>query len=137
MSSKKKTLPEKNKNIRLTHEAWHKLRLLKFKEGMLTYSAVFENIFEELGGSASESYEQVKSKFPKEEGDNNKDKQKDKQKDKTIVINESMHLRLGDFKRRYIFETGKTSRGPEAVSISDVVLAIIDDYATKKSIDLT
>ncbi|MHA2250032.1 MAG: hypothetical protein ACXAD7_06705 [Candidatus Kariarchaeaceae archaeon] len=112
----------KNKNIRLTHEAWHQLRLIKFEKGLPTYSDVFKMLFDKLEGEPNIS-EQVDSKIPKDTGT------VDDQKDKTIVINEEMHAKLASFKVKFMMDKRLTSRGPGAVSISDVVMAIIKQTA--------
>ncbi|MHA2170787.1 MAG: hypothetical protein ACXAB7_12905 [Candidatus Kariarchaeaceae archaeon] len=116
---------KKDKNIRLTSDAWSELRLIKFEEGMPTYSDVFKMLFDGIEGEPNiEEQMNIKQKLPKDTGKSTDEKKSDK----TIVINEDMHRKLAEYKVKYMIESGATSRGPDAVSISDVVLAVIKMY---------
>lgn len=113
-----------SKNVRLSHEAWSELRKLKFDEGLGTYTDVFNRLFNQLEGKEPDIEDFVKSKFP-DDGGNTSDMPK---KDKTIVIDQDMHAHLAQYKVEFMRETGATARGPGAVSISDVVMALIKKY---------
>lgn len=117
-----------NKNIRLTHNAWNQLRLLKFEMQAPTYTDVFNRLFSVLEGEELPQIEdQIKAKLPQDTGTT----ETQKPKDKTIVVDNEVHLKLVDFKTKYLISTEMTSRGPGSISISDVVIVLIQECKPK------
>ncbi|MCY3414684.1 MAG: hypothetical protein INQ03_23745 [Candidatus Heimdallarchaeota archaeon] len=112
-----------NKNVRLSFEAWNKLRRLKFDLQLGTYTEVFEMLLNKNPEKINLD-EQMKSKTP-DDTDKADDLKKD---DKTIVINKDVHDKLTNLKIEYMMDSGLTSRGKGAVSISDVVITLIKNY---------
>ena len=111
-----------NKNVRLSFQAWKKLRKLKFEEQRSSYTEVFNTIFEALEKGKTDLTEVIVSKKPEDTGDGVS------KSDKTIVIDEDIHLKLAHFKQQYMMENDATARGPGAVSISQIVTTLIDKY---------
>ena len=111
-----------NKNVRLSFDAWKKLRKLKFDTGKSSYTEVFETIFEALENGKTDLKEVIISKKPKDTGNDVS------KSDKTIVIDEEMHNKLASYKQQYMIENEATARGPGAVSISQIVTTLIDRY---------
>ena len=50
------------------------------------------------------------------------------QSDKTIVVSGEIHEKLHDIKNEYMIEKGYASRGPNAVSISDILIELLDIF---------
>lgn len=111
-----------NKNVRLSFEAWKKLRKLKFDTGKSSYTEVFQAIFEALEKGKTDLKEVIVSKKPKDEGHDVS------KSDKTIVIDEDIHRQLAHYKQQYMLENDATARGPGAVSISQIVTTLIEKY---------
>ena len=110
-----------NKNVRLSFEAWKKLRKLKFDIGKSSYTEVFETIFEALEAGKTD-LKVIISKKPSDTGNDLSNK------DKTIVIDDEMHNKLASYKQQYMLENDATARGPGAVSISQIVTTLIEKY---------
>ncbi|MHA2503370.1 MAG: hypothetical protein ACXAE3_10920, partial [Candidatus Kariarchaeaceae archaeon] len=62
----KKSKTPKNKNVRLSFDAWKALRTLKFDTGMTSYTEVFEMVFEALDKGKTDVNELILSKKPTE-----------------------------------------------------------------------
>ena len=108
------------KNVRLTFKAWSELRRLKFDLKLGTYTDVFVKLYEIK--DKFDLQDHLSSKKPEDIDSNIK------KNDKTIVISKDTHDILIELKQKYMQETGSTDRGKNAVSISDVVLHLIEKF---------
>jgi hypothetical protein len=94
---------------------------------MTSYTEVFEMVFEALDKGKTDVNALILNKKPTEtEADPSKS-------DKTIVIDESIHVKLATYKQKYMIENDATARGPGAASISQIVTTLIEKYREMKS----
>ncbi len=114
----------RGKNLRLSFEAWQAIRHLKFEEGLQTYTDVLLKIFEAFERKRVNIQETVRAKLPEDRGDF----RSDNRSDKTIVVSPEVHRKLSEIKTKYMLEKGIASRGPNAISISDILLDLIEEY---------
>jgi predicted CopG family antitoxin len=119
----------KGKNLRLSFNAWAKLRRMKFEGGFETYSDVILRIIQSYKG-IEHLNDDIRLKPPTDNGDHSI-KQIDTS-DKTIVVTEHVHKEINLIKMDYMLEKGFSDRGPNSVSISDIIIELIDIY--KKSL---
>ncbi len=122
-----------NKNLRLSFPAWQELRLVKFRMKLTTYSEVLEIVLGEYKGESSLS-DDVRIKHPSDEGDYASVDDLNKA-DKTIVVSEKIHNGIIDMKNEYMLAKGFASRGPNAVSISDILLDLLKKFKQKHKIN--
>ncbi len=120
------SLSKNNKNLRLSFPAWQELRLVKFKMKLTTYSEVLEIVLGEYKGESSLS-DDVRMKAPSDGGDLSSLEGLNKA-DKTIVVNEKIHNGILDMKNEYMIAKGFASRGPNAVSVSDILLDLLKKF---------
>lgn len=113
------------KNIRLTTGAWQKLRNLKFDLKHDTYIETFEEIFGYLEKQKVDLKNLVLSEpYSETSGDVST---------KTIVVNSKIHTFLGYYKTIYMRRHDATARGPGSISISQIVMTLIDYYHELKN----
>ncbi len=117
----------RGKNLRLSYNAWQQLRKLKFKLGAESYSDVLEKVFAYYSGSDVLS-DDVRSKVPSDQGDLKAQLANKNHGDKTIVVSPKIHEKLLEVKNEYMLEKGYTSRGPNAVSVSDILIDLLKSY---------
>lgn len=118
----------KSKNLRLSFNAWQELRFVKFKLVASTYSEVLRKVLDEYNGK--DLSDDVRSKPPTDSGDSMKKLERD-ESDKTIVVTPEIHEELNAIKNEYIMDKGFVSRGPSAVSISDILLDLLSKFKIK------
>ncbi len=121
----------KSKNLRLSFNAWQELRLVKFNLVASTYSEVLRKVLDEYNGK--DLSDDVRGKPPTDSGDTIKKSVKD-ESDKTIVVTPQIHEQLNAIKNEYIMDKGFVSRGPSAVSISDILLDLLSKFKLKHKI---
>lgn len=117
------TVSAKGKNLRLSFAAWNRLRRLKFQQNFETYSDALAEIFHAYRGT-SHLNDDVRSKPPTDDGD----AKAFQQSDKTIVVTSEIHQQLLSIKNEYMLDRGYTARGPNAVSVSDILMELITIY---------
>ena len=126
-------MSKNSKNLRLSFPAWQELRLVKFRMKLPTYSEVLEKVLSEYKGENSLS-DDVRMKAPSDSGDFDSIKDMNKA-DKTIVVSEKIHTGILDMKNEYMIAKGFASRGPNAVSISDIMLDLLKKFKDKHKIN--
>lgn len=119
--------------MRLSFPAWQELRLVKFRMKLTTYSDVLEIVLGEYKGESSLS-DDVRMKAPSDGGDLSSVEGFNKA-DKTIVVNEDIHNGILDMKTEYMIAKGFASRGPNAVSVSDILLDLLKKFRTRHKIN--
>ncbi len=112
----------RGKNLRLSYTTWQELRRLKFRLGASTYSEVLEKVFNLYDKPFSDD---IRVKPPTDMGD------VADHSDKTIVISPELHKRLHDIKNEYMLSKGYSSRGPSAVSISDILFELLIQFKSR------
>ncbi|MFV2013931.1 MAG: hypothetical protein ACC656_00750 [Candidatus Heimdallarchaeota archaeon] len=123
-----------SKNMRLSFPAWQELRLVKYRlKDADTYSDVLERLLKEYKDQESLS-DDVRVKSPTDKGDLVSNEGFNKA-DKTIVVNLSIHNAILDLKNEYMIAKGFTSRGPTAVSVSDILLDLLRKFKEKHKIN--
>lgn len=122
-----RTVTNRGKNLRLSFEAWQAIRHLKFEEGVPTYTDVLLKVFDAFEGKAVRPQDTITAKLPEDAGD-----ARSPRSDKTIVVSPQVHKKLNEIKTRYMLEKGIASRGPNSISISDILLDLIDHYKKLK-----
>lgn len=127
------SLSKTSKNLRLSFPAWQELRLVKFRMKLKTYSEVLEIVLGEYKGESSLS-DDVRIKHPSDGGDFASVDDMNKA-DKTIVVSEKIHNGIVDMKNEYMLAKGFASRGPNAVSISDILLDLLKRFKQKHKIN--
>lgn len=118
-------MARQNKNLRLSYDAWNELRRLKFRNNEDSYSTVLKKVFANYKGKKPLS-DDVRSKVPSDFGDSNSVDRSDK----TIVVASDVHQELIAIKTEYMLRKGYSSRGPHAVSVSDILLDLLRSYQT-------
>ncbi|OLS28184.1 MAG: hypothetical protein HeimC2_08390 [Candidatus Heimdallarchaeota archaeon LC_2] len=126
-------MSKNSKNLRLSFSAWQELRLIKFRMKLTTYSELLEIVLNEYKGESSLS-DDVRMKPPTDGGDLESIKDMNKA-DKTIVVSEKIHNGILDMKNEYMIAKGFASRGPNAVSISDIMLDLLKKFKDKHQIN--
>jgi hypothetical protein len=101
---------------------------VKFKLVASTYSEVLRKVLDEYNGK--DLSDDVRSKPPTDSGDSMKKLERD-ESDKTIVVTPEIHEELNAIKNEYIMDKGFVSRGPSAVSISDILLDLLSKFKIK------
>lgn len=122
-----------NKNLRLSFPAWQELRLVKFRMKLSTYSEILAIVLGENKGESALS-DDVRIKAPSDDGGFGSDEDLNKA-DKTIVVSEKIHNDILDLKNEYMIAKGFASRGPNAVSISDILLDLLKRFKKKHKIN--
>lgn len=118
-----KSVSSRGKNLRLSFEAWQAIRHLKFEEGVPTYTDVLKRVFDAFERKSVNLQETIKEKLPEDAGD-----ARSPRSDKTIVVSADVHRKLNEIKTKYMLEKGIASRGPNSISISDILLDLISQY---------
>ena len=115
------------KNLRISFSAWQELRFVKYKINANDYTDVLNRV---LGEYKKESLsDDVRGKAPSDSGDNGNIQVP--KTDKTIVISLEIHNKLHDLKNAYVIDKGYATRGPNAVSISNILMDVLDKYKRK------
>ena len=100
---------------------------------LTTYSEVLDIVLGEYKGESSLS-DDVRIKAPSDDGDFSSVDDLNKA-DKTIVVSEKIHNGILDMKNEYMIAKGFASRGPNAVSISDLMLDLLKKFKEKHKIN--
>jgi hypothetical protein len=100
---------------------------------LTTYSEVLEIVLGEYKGEKSLS-DDVRIKAPSDDGGFISDDDLNKA-DKTIVVSEKIHNDILDIKNEYMLAKGFASRGPTAVSVSDIMLDLLKKFKDKHKIN--
>ena len=122
-------MSRQGKNLRLSYDSWTALRKLKFMDNAASYSTILEKLIAHHEGRKIDDDVRVQSKAPSDTGDTNSND--NDHSDKTIVVNEELHKALLSIKTEYMIEKGYPSRGPKAVSVSDILLELIREYSSR------
>ena len=123
----KKIMTSRGKNLRLSFDAWQAIRHLKFEEGVPTYTDVLRRVFDAFERKSVNLQETIQEKLPEDAGD-----ARSPRSDKTIVVSAEVHRKLNEIKTKYMLEKGIASRGPNSISISDILLDLIAQYRKMK-----